>query len=680
MVSRWAPLCCWAILGVAACPSVVHADAPTPPRDSEALVSPQRIPGLSLDSSRVPANVTVITAEDIARLHASTITDVLAQAEGVTVMDQQGFGLGADGTLNLRGIVNSARTNALVLVDGVRQNRLTGDEVHWQSIPVGQIERIEIIRGAGGAIYGEGALAGVMNIVTQRDSDKLLETEEGVQFGSFGLQQYHVGARGRLDHFRYGTDYTRSLLTGYRESSKSRGTAVSTHAGVDLLPTLSVDVHVHHSEDTTGFPGLLTLAQTQQRRIQTNPFHGVNTNALDQVSLDLRAGPWDGWTGLLTVYWKRWLQASQDSINFNSFTVTPSHGLNLRSSQVWSNSTLQNVIVNGVELFDDKATTGDRDSFAGPDSESNRFGYGMYVEDTLTLLDRISLVGGLRYDRSRFTEALSFPAFEGTLRFQGFSPKLGLTVVAIPDALQFFAAYARPFKGPNVDDFSARLDTSGLPFVGNVDLKPQQGNTYELGARLTSGLLKSTATAFYSLIDREILLNSVALPFSTNDNFDTRRFGIELSNVVEWRQKARAHLRYMFVDALFREGQFVGNTIPGTPKHTLHAGAGVSPFRGFWVDLDWAVVNDFYRVNDIRNDLGKADNFGVLNLLCQYELPRPDKASALWPRTTAFLRVDNITNEEFSVFQSSNGRNLITGAGEAPSPPTTVTAGLTVVF
>lgn len=639
----------------------------------ELLTSPRRIPERYVSRRLVPASTTVITAEEIQRSGASTIQDVLKRAVGVQFSDQQGFGLGSDSTLNLRGLVNSSRTNALVLVDGIRQNRVTGDDVHWQSIPVDQIARIEIIRGGGGTIYGEGALGGVINIMTKRDSDRPVEVENSEEIGSFGWQQYHAGVRGRAAPLRYGVDYTRRLVTGYRESSMSRNTTIGTHAGVDLSPELSADLHLHHSEDTTGFPGLLTKAQTQERRIQTNAFHGVNTNELDQVSLDLIAGPWEGWIGLMTMYWKRWVQTSEDSIDFNAFTITPSRGINLRSNQEWRGDHAENLLTNGVELFEDKATTGDRDAFAGPDSESNRFGYGLYAEDTLTLFDRVSLVGGVRFDKFRYAESLTFPAFEGTLRFQGWSPKLGLSVQVVPDHLNLFASYARPFKAPNVDDFSSRLGSS---FNGNADLKPQQADAYDMGARWRHRLGEASATAFYTKINEEILFNQLA---STNQNFDTRRFGIELASELHPTDSLRMSVAYTYVNAHFTEGQFVDSLVPGTPAHTLHTSLGVSPFRGLWMDLQWSIVSDYYRVNDFNNQLGKADNYGVLNLLCRYEVPRPARATALWPEATAYFKIENLTNEEYVTYQSSNGSNS-NGAGEAPMPPTAFLGGVSVKF
>ncbi len=633
------------------------------------LVSPRRIPQQTWPSTNVAANATVITAEDIARMHASTVQEAIARAEGVTFSDQQGFGIGSDSTLNLRGVVNSARTNALVLVDGVRQNRITGDEVHWQSIPVDQIERIEIIRGGGGLSYGEGALAGVTNILTKSGGPRPLQAELASDVGSYGWQRYHTGLQGQVRALGYGIQYTRELLDGYRESSWSRHSTVAVQGSLQPVDGVRTDLHVRHSEDTTGFPGTLTTAQTQDHRRQTNPFHGFNENDTDQVSCDLTAGPWQGMSSTLTLFWRRWIQRSQDSINFNSFTVTPSSGLSLRTNSEWAGQVTKNLLVSGIELSEDKATTGDRDAFEGPDSESNRRGYGLYLEETFTLWDRASLIAGARYDRSRYQESLSFPSFLGTLRFQGWSPKLAMTYTVVPNRLNVFGSYSRPFKAPNIDDLSARVPD----FVGNVDLKPQQADTYELGVRAEDGPWSSNATWFSAATDREILLNRITFQ---NQNFDTRRVGLELATRAQW-ERVRSYANYTVVDAEFHKGPFAGNTVPGTPRQTMHAGLGVSPIPHAWIDPDWTVDNDFYRINDMLNRLGKADNYGVLNLLLQYELTHP--ADAHLPSMQGYLKIENITNEEYVTFQSSNGSNL-NGAGESPMPPTTFSGGLTIRF
>jgi iron complex outermembrane receptor protein len=670
-MGRWS----WVLFGitciVASSPSARAAQGQDAVEVGTVLVSPRRIPRVSLDLSRFPGSATVVTADEIEASGATTAQEALGRLEGVMIHEQQGFGLGSDSTVNLRGIVNSSRTNVLVLLNGVRQNRITGDDVHWQSIPADQIERIEIIRGGGGLSYGEGALAGVINLITKQDSPELLETEHGIEVGSFGWQQYHVSARGSARPLRYGVNYTRRLVEGYRESSQSRNTTISAHGGVDLLPSLSADVNVLHSEDTTGFPGLLTQTQAEARKQQTNSFHGFNDNEIDQVSLDLIGGPWKGLSGVVNLYWRRWVQTSEDSINFNPFTITPSRGVSVRTNHEHRGDWLDHLLITGVELSEDKATTGDPG--ATPDSESNRSGYGLYVEETLTAADRVTLVGGLRFDKFRYEESLTFPAFNGTLRFEGWSPKVGLTLAAMPGVLDLFASYARPFKAPNVDDFSSRL---GSAFSGNADLEPQQADDYEIGARLSRGPLTASATWFYIRIDDEILFNQLA---GANQNFDTRRVGVELSSHLTWQERFRTFATYTGVEAEFRRGRFDDKRVPGTPRHTINTGFGLSPARGLWVDLQWRLVNDQIRINDMNNILGKADNYGVLDLLCQYDLPRPRRAAGWWPQTKAYLKILNLTNEEYVSNQSSNGTDL-RGAGEAPMPPISFVGGLTVTF
>ncbi|MBI4323159.1 MAG: TonB-dependent receptor [Candidatus Omnitrophica bacterium] len=649
--------------------TVASADEPSAVELEHVLVTPRRIPGLFVDVSTFPGNATVITARDIAQSGATTIQELLARAEGVLLADAQGFGLNSDSTLNLRGIVNSSRTGALVVVDGVRQNRFTGDEVHWQSLPLEALERIEIIRGGGGLMYGEGALAGVINIVTKKGGDRLLETEERVEVGSFGWQKYAIAARGRAQRLTYGVTYLRRLLGGYREFSWSRNTTITTHGGVEVSPLARVEVNVLHSEDTTATPGGLTPAQAEARREQAVIDNVVLfDDETDQVSSDLILGPWQGLSAVFNVFWRNRVA---DSLRSNLFTITPSQGLSLRTSYEAGEAALKHLLISGIELMDDKATTGTRGS--GTEDESHRKGYGLYLEDTVTFWERLSLIAGLRFDKFRYGEALSFPSFVGTLHFNGFSPKAGLVYSLIPKTCEVFASYSRPFKAPNVDDYSGIIKD----FVGNINLRPQEANTYEVGLRLTRPRVRANATAFYIRTHDEILFNRLSGAFGQNDNFETRRVGAELGAHAEVPDRLRGSLAYTFVDAAFRKGSFSGHTIPGTPKHTLNTSVGISPVRGLWLDLDWELVNDFFRINDFNNIL-PADNYGVLNLTLQYELPEA-LTQGRGPATKAFLKIQNLTNEEYAAFQSSNGSNS-SGAGENPAPPIGFFGGLTVKF
>ena len=667
MGGRWVVrVLCSVSLGFLWVPWGLAQDAPDrsattgPVEVGAVLVTPRRIPGLSVNASEFPGHATVITKEDIRASSATSIPELLSQYEGMTVLDSRGFGLGADSTVNLRGVVNSSRTNALVLVNGVRQNRLTGDEVHWQSLPVEDIERIEIIRGGGSLIYGEGALAGVISITTKQGAEQPLKIEQGLELGSFGHERYFTSLRGRSGPVSYGASYQRRDATGYRESTGSRTTTVTNHLGIDVRPDLRLEANVRHSEDTSYFAGGLTPEQSQARRVQTGSLPGFFEDAITEVALDT---VWSGPQGLSLVanaFWRLW---ESDSVTTSRFaTINPAQGLSLRGGHEAGGESLRHTLVGGIDLLDEKASTATRTSTY---SESNKASYGLFLEETLRLMDRASLTAGVRFDKSRFEEDITFPAFIGTLRFEGWSPKMGLSVDVL-EPLTVYASFARPFKAPSVDDFSVAIPGTG--FVGNIDLEPQQGSEFEVGFRFDQPKVGQLETAvFFNRIDDEILFND--LPGSdTNQNFDTRRFGLEL--LVRPRlpdPRLRSTLTYTFMDAEFRTGAFNGNTLPAVPDHRLTANLTAELIPNLFGSLDWLLVQDLFRINDFNNTL-PADNYGVLNLGLRWE----------HENTSVYFTIENVTNEEYTSFQSSNGVTVSTG--ENPSPPITFRGGVKVRF
>jgi vitamin B12 transporter len=141
----------------------------------EVVVTAQAV-NESLDDP--PAFVEVI---EMAKFEGRFITteEAISQAAGVNV--RSFGGLGRMSTVSIRG---SSADQVVVMVDGVRINPATGGGVDLSSIPPDQIERIEVVRGGGSAFYGEGAIGGVVNIVTKRHQDDSRNTV-GLSYGSY---------------------------------------------------------------------------------------------------------------------------------------------------------------------------------------------------------------------------------------------------------------------------------------------------------------------------------------------------------------------------------------------------------------------------------------------------------------------------------------------------------------
>ena len=113
-------------------------------------------------------SVSIITKEDIAKISATSIDEVLQTISGVEVQNRGGFGVQAD--ILMRG---STFTQVLILIDGMKLNDPLTSHFNG-NIPVSlaEIEKIEVLRGAASTMYGSDAVGGVINIVTKTFSKK----------------------------------------------------------------------------------------------------------------------------------------------------------------------------------------------------------------------------------------------------------------------------------------------------------------------------------------------------------------------------------------------------------------------------------------------------------------------------------------------------------------------------
>ena len=116
--------------------------------------------------NEVPANVQVITREEIAESTSTNIPDILSQIGGLNVRNTQGGQLNLNATIDMGGYGATANSTTLVLVDGQRINPIDSSSISWESIPIDSINRIEILRGGASVQYGNGAVGGVINIIT----------------------------------------------------------------------------------------------------------------------------------------------------------------------------------------------------------------------------------------------------------------------------------------------------------------------------------------------------------------------------------------------------------------------------------------------------------------------------------------------------------------------------------
>lgn len=130
-------------------------------------------------TTKAPAVVTLITAEDIKATGATNLVDVLEGVPGIHIRESQ---FGFRPLIQFRG---AKGTQTLLMINGNSMVDLAWNfGIFWKGLPASVIERVEIIRGPGSALFGADASAGVINVITKTAVD-IEHSEVGIRAGSF---------------------------------------------------------------------------------------------------------------------------------------------------------------------------------------------------------------------------------------------------------------------------------------------------------------------------------------------------------------------------------------------------------------------------------------------------------------------------------------------------------------
>lgn len=179
----------------------------------ETVVATSKLPR---PTSQIAENVTVITAAEIERLNAHTLAEVLNSIPGVQLQQNSNRTPGGDATDFFLQGASAAAGQVLVLIDGVHLNRYAQGWANVSLVPVQQIERVEVLKGAASATWGA-ALGGVVNVITKSPAqERLLGGEASASLGertTTDTRGEFSGTTGSLGYyFSGGKLYSRGLL------------------------------------------------------------------------------------------------------------------------------------------------------------------------------------------------------------------------------------------------------------------------------------------------------------------------------------------------------------------------------------------------------------------------------------------------------------------------------------
>ncbi len=638
----------------------------------EVVVTPTR---REQEIRKIPANVTMITEEDIKNSNAKTVVDLLRSEEGIVVRDLLGNGKSTQ--VDLRGFGEAGPYNTLVLVDGRRVNEIDLSGVDWTQIPLEQIERIEIVRGTGTVLYGDNATGGVINIITKTPT-KEFTARVGLGAGSYGRAREEASVSGGHENFAASFSGSYDSTNGYRENGGFRTRDAGGKIVYDPSDVLSINLSGSYHRDDFGLPGAISESQLDiDRRSAKFPFDkGETTDQYLKLGAD-----WDlGKYGRI-VFDSSYRDRESEAQFFSAFgtfveerqtdtwAITPRY--------VWNGkiSNHANSLIAGVDIYWSEQDVENFFAVAGPpvpsgSASAERDSYGFYFNNEFSILENLILSVGARHERVRYDlrqqDSTGSSTLEDTVTEHENAYSAGLTYL-YNEKSAVFARANRSLRFPLTDEL---VETDLITFQPrlNSDLKPQIGKHYEVGVRhYFTPDIQGTLTLFRAEIKDEIFLDPTTFPGFNENHPETLHQGIEIGSKADLFKKVAVFGNYTFEKATFEKDPFKNNDIPAVPRHKANLGFRLYDLiPGLIFSANYNFVGSSFLISDQANQKDKLSKYYTVNARLSYE----------WKRVKAFVGVNNITNQEYSEYAVIGGgvRNFY------PAPERNWVAGVEAVF
>jgi iron complex outermembrane receptor protein len=597
------------------------------------------------EADSVPAQVRVITAEDIAASGASSLVQILEQVPGIR-FNGATAGPGSE-SVSMRGFGENSYGRVLVLVDGNKLNNPDLKGINWNAVALADIERIEVLDGSASVRYGNNAVGGVINIITKKSGPT--RTSLDLSAGGFTAVGPRPENREALSHFRafpwgnFSVAAEHIGTEGYRDRQAAQTVNTSVRGTIDLTDKLSLSLGASFSYLDYEMPGGLTKEQyeddpTQALRYDWTAYDYV-PNWDDEASehhyggsLGLQWFPNDNLELELPLSYTG-KSIETDMASLSSYTDRYVHTVEVRPKAT-ADFTIANMplrLLGGVDFYYARL---ENDLHSDPKRDTktvtvttSEFSLGPYLTARLDPLENLTFTTGARFDAAFISAEKTETAFpeDRTKTWNAFVYDTGISYRPL-DNLKVYAAYGALFRYPFTDELASYYGTSYDYF--NPDLKPEKGFNVEGGIdfKLQEGITFN-GNLYYMQLRDEIAYDTST---SHNENLDkTRRIGTNIGltiNPISWLELQGS---YSFVDAVFIDGENEDEHIPLVPAHTFYGTlTGKLPFGlSFGPAMEYRSKS--YQGGDSANQLEKIDDYVLYGAFLRYVLDKENRQFSL---------------------------------------------------
>ena len=573
-----------------------------------------------------PASISVISREQIEASGARHINEVLRGQGGVQINDL--YGDGSRATVDMRGFGDTAGSNTLILVDGRRLNNPDIATPDLNSIALEDVERIEIVQGSAGVLFGDQAVGGVINVITRKPG--ALRHSLKLSAGSYNTLQLHAMTSQALDS---GVNYLLSLdareSDNYRDHNEASYLNGFGKLGYEY-ETGSVFGELQYINDELNTPGTLFADEVSADRRQVSPVYADDfSNAKTAIAR----------VGLVQQLSDNWsLEAELTGRDTNGeFRLTSIDGtqdrqvVELTPRFIGFVPAMNNTMLTlGADAVDSeyKLTT----SFG--DQVNDQLQSSVYAQAVIPATEVLDVTLGVRYAEveNDLQDTGAFATYPAGIQIDD-----DVTVGTFGLAIKATESWRVLFRADQNYRF-AKVDEYLQP-VDQVILKTQEGLSVETGVEWASDSDTAKLLVYQLDLDDEIAYDPNAGVFGANINLDkTRRKGIITSGHWQQTKKLGYSASYTYTDAEVLSGPLAGKDIPLVARHSVQLGSDYQLTDKWQLYGELFAISDRVFGGDFDNVLGRLPGYGVINIKAGYD----------YRDFNIMARINNLLNKEYA--------------------------------
>lgn len=601
----------------------------------------------------VATQIKIVTEEDIRRTGAKLLSEVLRTQAGIQLSDSDGSGARSV-TASMRGL--SGTNNVLVLVDGRKLNNPSLAAPALNTVSLKDVERIEIVQGSAGVLYGDQAVGGVINIITKRATTGEFGGSIGATSGTNNLEDYTASARQGFENgLSYSVSGQKRNADNFRVNNQTAYENILGNARYDFEKGF-VFVEGQAIDDHLNLAGYLLDSQAaiDARRARTTSDYANQKTDLVRIGGALE----------LSEHWEllaEFADRDEDTESYYGYG-TPTLG-NMRVKNYTPRLVGSLPVDNGTTLI----TLG----YDQVDSKYHVPDWGTNIEQTIDafyaqlvypLTPQLNLTAGARISSVEDANHAANTHHKDDVSVG----ELGLSY-QLENNWRLFGRYADGFRFANADE-------NGLVLPNVEFLEAQTSRSGELGTEWRG----DRATVQWSLyrmdLDNELMYDAVIANSASwtgngaNVNLDSsRRQGIALDGQWQLSDEIGVQANYTYTDAELTSGSFPGNKVPNVAANRANVAVIFTPVQRLSFYLDSIYTGSRYRSGDAANAGAQVEPLVLFNVNVTWEYQAIELSG----------RINNLTNERYAGLY---GLSPTAGNYQYPQPERNYQASITYRF